>query len=190
MRRSALFVAAWMLMPTAYAGESGHGTAAIPGDWISLAKDETAIVFLLRSYGADTSFDVVDETGASIDEIDLPEGRTIILQYRVSPGQYSSRFFEKETELKTRPGSFTAYGIAVTHLPLAENEVGTISASYSPVAIYTPVALEQRVAPLAALGTTDFLAPRRLEAKMFEFRLSDPNRRSSSSSTVPDSESR
>jgi len=103
MRRLALLIAASLLVPTAYADEGGLGAAAIPGDWISLAKEEAAIVFLLRSYGADTSFDVVDGTGASLDEIDLPGGRTIILQYRVSPGQYSTRFFEKEAALEARP---------------------------------------------------------------------------------------
>ena len=42
---------------------------------------------------------------------------------------------------------------------------------YAPFANYTAVAMEQRVAPFLAMGTTDLLPPKKVNAATMEFRL-------------------
>jgi hypothetical protein len=161
-----------MLLAAAAVALADDLSFEFPDGWFSLETDQAGIVFLLRSYGGDTHFDIVDASGALVDTVDMPEGRTIIPQYRVSPGTYRVRLFDEVVELKTVAGQFAAFGVAVTH-GKGEDGKATVWPSFSPVANYTPAAMEQRVTPLAALGSTDFLAPKPLDATAIEFRMVD-----------------
>jgi hypothetical protein len=123
---------------------------------------------MMRAYGADVGFDVIDETGEIVDRVTLPKGRTVIAQYRAPPGTCRVRFFDDEVVVKTRAGQFVAYGVAVTRVP-ANDGKESVWPSYSPFASYTPIAMERRVAPLAALGRTDFLPRKKLGASTLKF---------------------
>jgi hypothetical protein len=149
---------------------------AFPDNWFVLASDEAGLVFMLRSYGGDTGFDLVDETGRVVDELSLPKERTILAQYRVPAGSYVIRFFDREAKVKATPGFFAAFGGAVTHGPsTADGRPGNVVPDYAPFANYTPAAMQGRVTPLAELGTTDFLPPKRLDVTTLKLRLTDRN---------------
>jgi hypothetical protein len=148
---------------------------AFPENWFSLAPEEAGLVFMLRSYGDDTRFELVDESGRVVDELNLPKGRTVLPQYRLPPGGYLVQFFEHDMQVKAKPGLFAAFGGAVTHRPATAGQAEAIVPDYSPVANYTPAAMENRVTPLAKLGTTDFLPPKRLDATTLELRMTDEN---------------
>jgi hypothetical protein len=171
MHRSAFAAAASILIvhALAYAGEVA--TVVFPEGWFLLGAEEAGIVFMLRNQGPDLSFDVVDETGRTIDVVALPTGRTILPQYRIVPGQYRVRFLDRDEEVKARPGQFAAYGVAITLLPATGDKPASMLPIYAPFANYTAVAMEQRVAPLVAMGTTDLLPPKALNARTLEFRL-------------------
>jgi hypothetical protein len=142
-----------------------------PEGWYELAKDESALVFMLRSYGGDTVFDVFDDNGKSIDRVTLPERRTILLQYRVTPGTYRATFLGRTLEAKARAGLFAVMGFAPTHVPAADGKPASIMPDYAPFAAYMALSMEQRIAPLVALGTTDFLPPKEIEATTLDFRI-------------------
>ena len=172
MRCSKLLAAILLVIaPPVHAEDSQR--VVFPANWFSLAPEEAGLVFMLRSYGGDTSFALVDETGSIVDEITLPKGRTVLPQYRVAPGSYHVRFFDHDVQVKARPGLFAAFGGAVTHRPASAGEAAAIVPDYAPVANYTPAAMEDRATPLAELGTTDFLPPKRLDARTFELRMTD-----------------
>jgi hypothetical protein len=142
-----------------------------PEGWYRLAPGGSALVFMLRSYGGDTVFDVVDETGKSIDRVTLPERRTILLQYRVAPGRYRATFLGRTLEANARSGLFAAMGFAPTHIPPADGKPASIMPDYAPFAAYMALSMEQRIAPLVALGTTDFLPPKKIDATTLDFRV-------------------
>jgi hypothetical protein len=144
---------------------------AAPDGWFVLGKDESALVFMLRSYGGDTVFDVLDDSGKSIDRVTLPDRRTILLQYRVMPGTYRASFLDRTLEAKAMAGLFAAMGFAPTHLPAADGKPASIMPDYAPFAAYMALSMEQRIAPLVALGTTDFLPPKKIDTKTLDFRI-------------------
>ena len=170
MHRSAFAMAASILIANglAYAGEIA--TVVFPDGWF-LDAEEAGMVFMLRNHGPDLSFDVVDEIGRTIDIVALPTGRTILPQYRVAPGKYEVRFLDQDEEVKARSGEFAAYGVAITELPAAGGKPAAMLPIYAPFANYTAVAMKQRVAPFVAMGTTDLLPPKALNATILEFRL-------------------
>jgi hypothetical protein len=139
--------------------------------WYALAPGESALVFMLRSYGGGTVFDVVDGTGRSIDRVTLPERRTILLQYRVSPGGYSVTILGRELKTNARAGLFAAMGFAPTHMPAADGKPASIMPDYAPFAAYTALSMESRIDPLVALGTTDFLPLKKIDATTLDFRV-------------------
>jgi hypothetical protein len=173
MKRGVVAVAASILMAAASAFADDAAPFAFPNGWFSLNAQEAGLVFMIRAYGADVAFDVVDEAGNVVEDVAIPAGRTVVSQYRVPPGAYRVRFFDEEVEVTTRAGQFAAYGVAVTLVPASEGKAAGVWPSYAPFANYTPEAMEQRVTPLAALGTTDFLLPKPLDAKTLEFHMAD-----------------
>ncbi len=170
MRIGAFFTAVWLTV-------SSLGAAAetkpftFPEGWFSLAPGEAGLVFMLRSYGGDTGFDLVDEAGATVDTVNLPDRRTVLAQYRVAPGSYAFRFFDKTVKVNARAGFFAAFGGAVTHIPASGGKGETIMPDYSQAANYTPLSMQQRVEPLAAYGATDLLPPKPIEVETLDFRL-------------------
>lgn len=166
------FLSAFLFAVAVIFSSGARAQNAAPEGWYALAPGESALVFMLRSYGGDTVFDIVDETGKSIDRVTLPERRTILLQYRAAPGIYRASILGRELKANARPGLFTAMGFSPTHIPAADGKPASIMPDYAPFAIYTALSMEQRIAPLAALGTTDFLPPKKIEATTLEFRLS------------------
>jgi hypothetical protein len=173
MNRSVLAVAASILMVAVPAIADDTASPVFPNGWFSLNAEEAGIVFMMRAYGADVSFDIIDETGRIIDHVALPNGRTVIAQYRVPPGTYRARFFDEDMEAKAAAGLFAALGVAVTHVPASAGKPEGVWPSYAPFANYTPAAMVQRVTPLAALGTTDFLPPEQFGSTTIEFRVKD-----------------
>jgi hypothetical protein len=171
MYRSALVATASIVIAhaLAYAGEVA--AVVLPEGWFSLGAEEAGIVFMLRNHGPAISFDVVDETGRTVDVVALPTGRTILPQYRVAPGKYQVRFLDQEEAVKAVPGQFAAYGVAIAELPATEGKPAAMLPMYAPFANYTAVAMEQRVAPFLAMGTTDLLPPKALSTTKLEFHL-------------------
>jgi hypothetical protein len=161
------------IAPSAHAEDTPR--VDFPANWFALAPEEAGLVFMLRSHGGDTGFDLVDETGRVVDALTLPRERTVLAQYRVPAGSYVLRFFDREAKVKATPGFFAAFGGAVTHRAPDAEQVAPIVPDYAPFANYTPAAMEGRVTPLAALGTTNFLPPKRLDATTLELRLTDEN---------------
>jgi hypothetical protein len=153
------------------AGAQNAAPPAAPDGWFVLGKDESALVFMFRSYGGDTVFDVLDDSGKSIDRVTLPDRRTILLQYRVTPGIYRASFLDRTLEAKAMAGLFAAMGFAPTHLPAAGGKPASIMPDYAPFAAYMALSMEQRIAPLVALGTTDFLPPKKIDTKTLDFRI-------------------
>lgn len=175
MRRPKSVAAACLLILSVSAHADDAAPVAFPEGWFSLEPQDAGLVFMLRSYGDDTRFELVDESGRVVDELNLPKGRTVLPQYRLPPGGYLVRFFEHDMQVKAKPGLFAAFGGAVTHRPATAGQAEAIVPDYSPVANYTPAAMENRVTPLAKLGTTDFLPPKRLDATTLELRMTDEN---------------
>ncbi len=171
MHRSAFAVAASILIANALAYAGEVAAVVFPEGWFSLDADEAGIVFMLRNHGPDLSFDVVDESGRTVDIVALPTGRTILPQYRVAPGKYEVRFLDQDEDVKARSGLFAAYGVAITQIPATGNKPAAMLPIYAPFANYTAVAMEQRVAPFVAMGTTDLLPPKKVNAATLEFRL-------------------
>lgn len=171
MHRSALAAAVSIVVVNALAYAGEVAAVVFPEGWFSLDAEEAGIVFMLRNHGPDLSFDVVDETGRTVDTVALPTGRTILPQYRVAPGKYEVRFLDQDEEVKARSGEFAAYGVAITELPASGGKPAAMLPIYAPFANYTAVAMEQRVAPLVAMGTTDLLPPKKMKAAALEFRL-------------------
>jgi hypothetical protein len=171
MHRSAFAAAASILIANLLAHAGEIATIVFPEGWFSLGAEEAGVVFILRNHGPDLSFDVVDETGRTVDVVALPTGRTILPQYRVDPGQYRIKFLDQDEEVKARAGEFAAYGVAITMLPATGDKPAAMLPIAAPFANYTATAMEQRVTPLVAMGTTDLLPPKALNARTLEFRL-------------------
>jgi hypothetical protein len=159
-----------VLFSTGLDAQNAAPTTA-PEGWYDLPAGEAALVFMLRSYGGDTVFDVVDAGGKSIDRVTLPERRTILLQYRVTPGTYHATFLGRTLEANARAGFFAAMGFAPTHVPAADGKPASITPDYAPFATYMAASMEQRIAPLAGLGTTDFLPPKKIDTPTLDFRV-------------------
>lgn len=171
MRLSSLILAFCALILPVAVNAQDTAPAGAPGGWYDLAKDQSALVFMLRSYGGDTVFDVVDEAGERIDRVTLPERRTILLQYRVEPGTYRATILGRTLEAKAKPGLFAAMGFSPTRIPAADGKPASIMPDYAPFAAYMALSMQQRIAPLVALGTTDFLPPKEIEATTLDFRI-------------------
>jgi len=171
MHRSAFVATASILIANALAYAGEVAAVVFPEGWFSLDAEEAGVIFMLRNHGPDLSFDVVDETGRTVDVVALPTGRTILPQYRVAPGKYQVRFLDQDEEVKARSGEFAAYGVAITELPATGGKPAAMLPMYAPFANYTAVAMEQRVAPFVAMGTTDLLPPKEVNAATLEFRL-------------------
>lgn len=171
MRLRAFVVAALLSVLAFGAGAEEAKPFTFPEGWFSLAPEEAALVFMLRSYGGETRFDLVDAAGRTVDTLTLPDRRTVLAQYRVKPGSYSFRFFAKTLKVNARTGFFAAFGGAVTHVPASDGKGETIMPDYSPAANYTPLSMQQRVEPLVAYGPTDLLPPKELAAQALEFRM-------------------
>jgi len=171
MHRSAFVATASILIASALA-YAGEGAAVVfPEGWFSLDAEEAGVIFMLPNHGRDLRFAAVDETRRTVHVVALPTGRTILPQYRVAPGKYQVRFLDQDEEVKARSGEFAAYGVAITELPATGGKPAAMLPMYAPFANYTAVAMEQRVAPFVAMGTTDLLPPKEVNAATLEFRL-------------------
>lgn len=173
MRPLALCLAACALVFSlaATAQQPAPAPRPAPDGWYALAPGEAALVFMLRSYGGDTVFDIRDASGKSVDRITLPERRTVLAQYRVAPGSYSVTIVGRELQAKARAGLFSAMGFAPTHIPAADGKPASIMPDFAPFAAFLAPAMEARIDPLVALGTTDFLPPKAIEATALDFHI-------------------
>jgi hypothetical protein len=171
MHRSAFVAAASILIANALAHAGETADVVFPEGWFSLDAGEAGIIFLLRNHGPDLSFEVLDETGRTVDVVVLPEGRTVLPQYRVAAGRYRVQLLGQEATLKAQPGQFATYGVAVTWLPATGDKPQAMLPMHAPSSTSTVTAMEQRIASFVAMGTTDLLPPKALSATALEFRL-------------------